>query len=158
MSVERNKEEQALDRLLGGERQRQPRGFTVPPDYFATFTEQVVERLSDEPPVERHVEMTRWQRVKPYVYLAAMFCGIWLMMNVFHRVAGGGQINLDNPPAQIAQIINEEQPKETYELVPSMIADMQAEYDVASAYDNMREFETDFNAIEDDVADEDILY
>lgn len=87
-----------------------------------------------------------------------MFCGIWLMMNVFHRVTGEGQINLDNPPAHIAQIIDEVQPKETYELVPSLIADMQTEYDVASAYDNMREFETDFNAIEDDVADEDILY
>ena len=58
----------------------------------------------------------------------------------------------------IRQIIDEVQPKETYELVPSLIADMQTEYDVASAYDNMREFETDFNAIEDDVADEDILY
>lgn len=57
---------------------------TVPEGYFESFAEKMMERIpADEP---RVVEMPRrsfWQTVRPYAYMAAMFAGIWLMMNMF---------------------------------------------------------------------------
>ncbi len=51
--------------------------FTVPEGYFEHFTEQLMAKLpkketNAQPP--RHI--TTWQRIKPWFYMAAMFCGI----------------------------------------------------------------------------------
>lgn len=57
-------------------------GFKVPENYFenlsARITEQLPERELPKPEI-----VTPWQRVRPYLYMAAMFVGIWLMMQVF---------------------------------------------------------------------------
>lgn len=59
-------------------------GMTVPEGYFESFADKMMAQI----PQEEHkvVEMPRrsfWQTVRPYVYMAAMFAGIWLMMNMF---------------------------------------------------------------------------
>lgn len=58
-------------------------GMTVPPGYFADFAARmeaaIPERRAVEPPAVR----TTWQKVRTYVYLAAMFAGIWCMMKTF---------------------------------------------------------------------------
>ena len=64
--------------------------WTVPDGYFEAVRIDIASKL----PV--------WQRVKPYVYLAAMFAGIWCMMKVFHNASGMGKLSLDNPPEHIA--------------------------------------------------------
>lgn len=55
-------------------------GFKVPENYFenmsARITEQLPERELPKPEI-----VTPWQRVRPYLYMAAMFVGIWLMMH-----------------------------------------------------------------------------
>ena len=59
-----------------------------------------------DPPV---VKMTRWQRMKPYVYLAAMFAGIWCtmkMVTMIQSAPAGTEVSLDNPPAMIAQAMS----------------------------------------------------
>lgn len=59
-------------------------GMTVPEGYFKSFADKVMAQIPQEKP--KVVEMPRhtfWQTVRPYVYMAAMFAGIWLMMNMF---------------------------------------------------------------------------
>lgn len=68
--------------------------FEVPEEYFDSFTEKVMESLP-----ERNFEeiyspktVTMWDKVKPLVYLAAMFAGIALMFAVAEDfVSGNGQ-------------------------------------------------------------------
>lgn len=57
-------------------------GMKVPEDYFADFTEKMVDRLPErEIPLPE--QPTLWLRVRPWVYMAAMFAGVWLMMKMF---------------------------------------------------------------------------
>ena len=57
-------------------------GYKVPEGYFENFaarmTEQLPERELPKPEI-----VTTWQKLRPYIYLAAMFAGIWLMLQVF---------------------------------------------------------------------------
>lgn len=117
-------------------------GFRVPENYFADLNEKILSQLPPYQSAPRHVEMTLWQRVKPYVYLAAMFAGIWLMMNVFHRVSATESLNLDNPPAVLASAM-ELHPEE---FVPYITAqnDYALETTIAEEYDNFADFEQDF--------------
>lgn len=53
--------------------------FSVPEGYFEHFTQQLMEKLpqkeiSSDIPHYNHT--TTWQRIKPWFYMAAMFCGI----------------------------------------------------------------------------------
>ncbi len=57
-------------------------GWTVPEGYFESVYKEIDAKLPSFPEAPRHVEMTAWQRMKPYVYLAAMFAGIWLMIHL----------------------------------------------------------------------------
>lgn len=57
-------------------------GFKVPEGYFDDFAERLAEQLP-EPTITPIVPATRWQRIRPFVYMAAMFVGIWLMMKIF---------------------------------------------------------------------------
>lgn len=117
-------------------------GFSVPENYFDTLETTIMDKLPPYQDIQRTVEMTKWQRVKPYVYLAAMFLGIWLMMNVFHRVSGGGSLSLENPPAAIASAMA----LESDEYIPyiSVENDYMLEREVTESYDNFNELESDF--------------
>lgn len=62
-------------------------GFKVPENYFEEFTSKLEKELSNHeiiPPVKSSF----WNRVRPYVYMTAMFAGIWCMMWVFNDLAG----------------------------------------------------------------------
>lgn len=51
--------------------------FSVPEGYFEQFTQQLMEKLPEkEQPTLTIQPVTTWQRIKPWFYLAAMFCGI----------------------------------------------------------------------------------
>ena len=56
--------------------------FKVPEGYFDNFTENMMSRLPDRIVVETK-PISLWMRVKPWVYMAAMFAGIALMLRVF---------------------------------------------------------------------------
>jgi hypothetical protein len=54
--------------------------FKVPENYFETLNEEIMSRLPEKefvaaPPV------TMWEKVKPWVYLAAMFIGIYVTVD-----------------------------------------------------------------------------
>ena len=57
-------------------------GFKVPENYFADFNTKLMESLP-EVKITEEEKPTLWVRVRPFVYMAAMFAGIWLMMNIF---------------------------------------------------------------------------
>lgn len=53
--------------------------FSVPEGYFEQFTQQMMDKLPEkEPTIRIEQPTTTWQRVKPWFYLAAMFCGIMI--------------------------------------------------------------------------------
>ena len=57
--------------------------FRVPEHYFDNFTEELMGKLPEKDPLPFSTEPTLWERVKPWVYMAAMFCGIMLSVRIF---------------------------------------------------------------------------
>ena len=117
-------------------------GFRVHDGYFEELNSGIIAELPSYPERERVVPFWLWQRIKPYAYLAAMFAGIWLMMNVFHRVSTSEAISLDNPPAAIASAME----LETDEYIPYITVenDYALEREVSENYDSFDDFEEDF--------------
>ena len=81
-------------------------GMTVPEGYFEQFAARMKESLPEQPwekvsadNDETHVMPSRslWQKVRPHVYMAAMFAGIWLMLNVSTLVGTGGDLPVASP-------------------------------------------------------------
>ncbi len=56
--------------------------FRVPEGYFDQLNDQIKEKLSNVE-VEKPQTINLWGRIKPWVYMAAMFAGIALMFKVF---------------------------------------------------------------------------
>lgn len=125
------------------EKYGQESGFQVPEGYFEELNSRILSNLPAYPEAPKSVNLSAWQRVKPYLYLAAMFAGIWLMMNLFHRVSSSvGIFSLDNPPEALVQLIEDE----GYETLPEFLpdTDYELEREVSGNYDSFDEFETDF--------------
>ena len=122
-------------------------GMKVPEGYLAELQANIMESLP--PYVSQPVvpELSRWQRVKPYIYLAAMFCGIWLLMKVFHTVSDPLTLNLDNPPEAIVQLLEQEPDFYEYMAIPDD-SDYDMEDEILASYDNFEDFEKDFNSQE----------
>lgn len=118
-------------------------GWTVPEGYFESVYKEIDAKLPPYPETPRHVEMTAWQRIKPYVYLAAMFAGIWLMMKVFYNASGNVTLSLDNPPEHIAMALSESDLADSY-ILPASLSDMETEREVMGQYDSIEEFQQDF--------------
>lgn len=78
------KNQQPDDSTLAGMASRSD-GMTMPEGYLADFAQRMKQSLPDLP-FEHPVAAPRrstWQKVRPYVYMAAMFAGIWCMMKMF---------------------------------------------------------------------------
>ncbi len=70
------KEEDELLRKYGAQNP-----FAVPEGYFERFAEELMGKLPEKA-VAAPEEVTLWQRVKPWVYMAAMFCGLMFTIRV----------------------------------------------------------------------------
>lgn len=114
----------------------------VPEGYFESVRLEVLDKLP-EYPAKPEVKLSRWQRLKPYVYLAAMFAGIWCMMQMFHQISGAGKLSLDNPPAQIAALMSEPEMTDMY-MLPSSISDAELLDEISREYSSIDDFEKDF--------------
>lgn len=85
-------------------------GFRAPEGFFDKKFSQIASELPPYPEV-KEVPLTRWQRLKPYVYLAAMFAGIWCTLKMVTMMGDGAlrqsaPISLDNPPQAVAQALS----------------------------------------------------
>ena len=122
---------------------RKDSGMKVPVNYFPDLENKIMDSLPPYNLQQREPVLTRWQRVKPYIYLAAMFCGIWLMMKLFHTVSQPMTIGLDNPPEVLVQWMDHD--NYDYDVMTlSQISDYGLEYDIVMDYDSFEEFEKDF--------------
>lgn len=63
-------------------------GFKVPEHYFDDFNKKMAESLPEITITDDNAKPSMWLRVRPYVYMAAMFAGIWCMMTVFNNFNG----------------------------------------------------------------------
>lgn len=123
-------------------------GMNVPEGYFSDLQGRIMDSL---PPIERRPEVgeiSKWKRVRPYIYLAAMFCGIWLMMKLFHTVTQPMSLNLDNSPEALVQLLDRDLDsyEEGYVMLPMALTDdYSLEEEVIMDYDNIADFERDFN-------------
>lgn len=86
-------------------------GMTVPEGYFAEFNARMVRDL---PPIDfeksgmqEAVRRTFWQRVRPYAYMAAMFAGVWCMMNMFDMMRPDADLSVANHPVITAAVDND---------------------------------------------------
>lgn len=72
------KEEDNILKMVGKEN-----GFRVPDGYFENLTSEVMSRLPEkEKPAFIKKEPTKWERVKPWLYMTAMFAGAALIIRV----------------------------------------------------------------------------
>lgn len=87
-------------------------GLTVPEGYFEDFNKRMISSLPQRPwEVEqtRVLPRTMFQRVKPYLYMAAMFVGVWCMMKMFDlmRPQTADLSALGNNPVLVSAISND---------------------------------------------------
>lgn len=89
-------------------------GLTVPDGYFESFAAKLSEALPFREEAEMPANVIRpphtlWTRIRPYVYLAAMFAGIWCMLKMFSLMISPSDANnvIDRNPVLAEAIKND---------------------------------------------------
>lgn len=80
-------------------------GMTVPEGYFDDFRRRMMEVLPETAPAPAApARRSKWQIIRPYVYMAAMFTGIYLMMNIFSLTSGFKAVS----QPEFADVVNDQ--------------------------------------------------
>ncbi len=83
-------------------------GMKVPEGYFDNFATQMFSELPEHKEfVPEEVPQTFWQRVRPYVYMAAMFLGIWCMLKMFTLITTTTPQTIESNPIMAEALNNE---------------------------------------------------
>lgn len=115
-------------------------GYTVPPGYFDNVRNQILDSLPEYQTVVQPRPST-WERVRPYLYMAAMFAGIWCMMKMLHMISSS-DLSLDNPPEAVAvAMANSDWDYAYNENEASFIL----EDELSESYTSIDDFKKDFN-------------
>lgn len=70
-------------------------GFKVPENYFEEFNKRMLDSLPEKEIKTKVIEKpSMWVRIRPVVYAAASFAGIWCMITVFNQVNGTNDTNI----------------------------------------------------------------
>ncbi len=114
---------------------------TVPEGYFADFNARMADALPDRhiAPADATAPRSLWQRVRPYVYMAAMFAGVWCMLKMFVIMSGSSSQSLDTNPVMAEAMGNEA-------FVNEYVIDDMSQWDL---YDDMMEDGIDPAALSD---------
>ncbi len=83
--------------------------FRVPDGYFENLTSEVMSRLPEkETPAFIKKEPTKWERVKPWLYMTAMFAGAALIIRVASadRAPATDQIAMDD--TETTEVVSDE--------------------------------------------------
>lgn len=74
------------------------KAFKLPDNYFEQLNESVMSQLPDSEPVFEHEAPTLWRRIRPVIYMAAMFMSIIFSVKLFigekPDTAGQKEINI----------------------------------------------------------------
>ncbi len=132
-------------------------GFKVPDGFLEPMIDSMGRNLPQRP-IMKAPPRTLWQRVRPYVYLAAMFVGLWCTMKIVSQmqISRSAKVSLDNPPALVAQALSSPEVDAQLNL-SGELNDMDIVSDVVGSYDNIEEFKEDFDyEFSEQVADIDV--
>jgi hypothetical protein len=77
-------ETQKLDRMKGSN------PFRVPEDYMEDLTSLIMSRLPKEQPYVKLKRITMMDHIRPWLYLAAVFAGLGLFINLLVRKGDSG--------------------------------------------------------------------
>lgn len=122
-------------------------GYTVPPHYFDDFRSKMMENLP-EYKVAEQPKLTAWQKVKPYLYMAAMFAGIWCMMKMFHTISST-DLSLDNPPQSVALAMASSDHQDDWMYMRDDNAEtFVLEEELSGSYSSIEDFKKDFENTE----------
>lgn len=83
--------------------------FRVPDGYFENLTSEVMSRLPEkETPAFIKKEPTKWERIKPWLYMTAMFVGAALIIRVASadRTPATDQIAMDD--TETTEVVSDE--------------------------------------------------
>lgn len=88
-------------------------GMSVPEGYFDGFCARMEDMLPERPELEQPqgevIPATMWTRIRPYVYMAAMFAGVWLMLQMFTSLFGVSDLTpIDQNPV-IAEALSSDE-------------------------------------------------
>ncbi len=81
--------------------------FKVPEGYFEQFPEDFMSRLPERT-TEEPKALNLWDRLKPWIYMAAMFAGIALIVRIFVGIPVQTQDSAHAPSSAEIEIIPEE--------------------------------------------------
>lgn len=120
-------------------------GFKTPEDFLEPSYKKVMETLPERKPVAP-IRRTPWQRMRPYMYLAAMFIGLWATMKIVTQLQLSRQqpVSLDNPPALVAQAIASPEVGDQLNIA-QQANDIAIAENTLADYDNFSDFEKDFD-------------
>lgn len=65
--------------------------FKVPDNYFARLNEEIMNHLPEKEIVPPRT-VSLWEKVKPWVYMAAMFVGLYITIQFLTRQADNGNV------------------------------------------------------------------
>ena len=114
--MEMNKKENTLDRLKG----KQP--FRVPDGYMEGLTNRIMESLP-EPPVMEAESVSLVERIRPWLYLAAVFAGMGLFFKAIIGVDSAREATLSD-----TLLVRSEVPSASLEAIESEAAQEEADY------------------------------
>ena len=114
--MEMNKKENTLDRLKG----KQP--FRVPDGYMEGLTNRIMESLP-EPPVMEADSVSLVERIRPWLYLAAVFAGMGLFFKAIIGVDSAREDTLSD-----TLLVRSEVPSASLEAIESEAAQEEADY------------------------------
>lgn len=86
-------------------------GMSAPDGYFEDFNARMAAMLPERPEVESTAadeglrDTSLWFKVRPYVYMAAMFAGIWCMLQIFTSVTDSGKLRPISENAVLAKAL-----------------------------------------------------
>lgn len=120
----KQEESKLLDRL------GKDSGFKVPEGYFEQFAQQMVDKLPEVTITNVNDKPSMWVRIRPYLYLAAMFAGVYCLMLVFnqmnHDVSGVQRVT------EVSKQITQDDNSEEFMLNGSV-----SDYDITSYEDSV---------------------
>lgn len=120
-------------------------GYTVPDNYFDSVRSKIMANLPEyqEPKVEK---LSRWRKIQPYLYMAAMFAGIWCMMKMFHMMTTS-DLSLDNPPEVVALAMAENDHLYYRMSETDNSGVFQLEEEICDTYSSFDDFKKDFDKL-----------
>lgn len=126
-------------------------GYAVPEGYFDELYVKMHERLPEYPERPIAPKLSRWQSLRPYIYLAAMFLGIWCMMKVFSDITTGFNNMEHEVPENVILAVSDKSTGDYLMAVESENmsddANLGLESEMCELYEDIDDFKSDFDYV-----------